>query len=121
MNLDDLRDIEGYWYLATPYSKYPDGQEAAFVEASKARAHFVKNGIRAFSPIVHAHPVAVHGGLDLLDHDIWLPDDEPYMHGAHGLVVVMMRGWEDSYGIGEEIKVFKAAGKPVHRMPWDDR
>jgi len=107
-----------FWYLATPYSKYADGLEAAFIEAAKATAFFVKNGVRVYSPIAHTHPVAVHGGLDPLDHAIWLPADRPFMETAYGLVVVKMPGWDASYGIGEEIKVFTAARKPVFHFPW---
>jgi hypothetical protein len=35
------------------------------------------------------------------------------MDGACGLIVVSATGWEDSYGIAQEIKVFRAAGKPI--------
>lgn len=107
---------EGYWYLATPYSKYPRGLEEAFQEACRQSAVLIKAGIRAYSPIAHTHPIAVAGGMDPLDHGIWLPADRPFMDGAQGLIVCKMDGWSASYGIGEEVKVFVAAGKPVIYM-----
>ena len=107
-----------YWYLATPYSKYPEGIEKAFQHACEAAAHLVREGKLVYCPIAHTHPVAVYGGLDPFDHDIWLPQDRPFMDGAAGLIVVMMPGWAESYGIGEEIKIFRAAGKPVEYMEW---
>ena len=109
-----------YWYLATPYSKYSGGLEMAFQEACRARAHLLRQGVRTFSPIVHSHPVAMYGGLDPLDHTIWLPDNQPILDAAHGLMVVQMTGWADSYGIGEEIKIFQAVGKPIQYVAWDD-
>jgi hypothetical protein len=76
-------------------------------------ARFIKAGIPVFSPIAQSHPVALHGGIDPLSHDIWLPADRPMMDAACGIIVVRMEGWEESVGIAHEIAVFKAAGKPV--------
>lgn len=105
-----------FWYLATPYSKYPTGIEEAFRDACRQTAFLIAAGIRVYSPIAHTHPVAMHGNLDPLDHKIWLPADEPFMHAAKGLIVCKMQGWGESYGIGEEIKIFKKAEKPVIYM-----
>ncbi len=111
---------EPFWYLATVYSKYPDGIEAAFVEAAKIAASLLKRGIRVYSPIAHTHPIAIHGGLDPLDHTIWLPADGPLMEAAVGLIVVKMTDWRESRGIQEEIKQFHMDGKPVMYMEWGD-
>lgn len=109
---------ETYWYLASPYSKFPRGLEAAFQEACKAAAELIRMGVRVYSPIAHSHPVAILGEIDPLDHKIWLPADEPLMRAASGLIVLKMDSWEISYGISEETKVFVAAGKPVVYMDW---
>ena len=101
------------WYLATPYTNYPDGIESAWEEACRITARLILANIPVYSPIAHTHPVAIHGGIDPLDHEIWLPADEPMMHAATGLMVAMMTGWDQSYGIGVEIEAFTSAGKPV--------
>lgn len=118
LHLNHLRSIpEGrYWYLASPYSKYPDGLDAAFRHVCRATAHLIKNKVRVYSPIAHTHPVAIHGGVDPLDHNIWLPADEPMMRAAHGLIICKMETWRDSYGIGVEIETFKEMGRPVVYM-----
>ena len=113
MELEDLEPCQSYWYLATPYSKYFGGPEAAFEEACRVAGRFILAGVPVYSPIVQTHPIALHAAMDPLDHKIWLPADRPLMDAAHGLIVIMMDGWGQSYGIGEEIKVFVAAGKPV--------
>jgi hypothetical protein len=105
-----------YWYLASPYSKYPEGINAAFEEICRQTALLIRNKIPVYSPIAHTHPVAIHGAIDPYAHDIWLPADEPLMNGAMGLIVCTMDTWRDSYGIGVEIKAFEAAGKPVVYM-----
>lgn len=111
-----LKDIPGYWYLASPYSKYSSGIEVAFVDICKIAAELTKQGVPVFSPIAHTHPIAIHGQINPLDHTIWLPADEPLMDGACGIIVAMMDGWQDSYGVGVEIARFNAAGKPIYYL-----
>jgi hypothetical protein len=108
-----------YWYLATPYSKYPAGIEGAFVLACKQTALLIKAGIPVYSPIAHTHPVAIHGEIDPYDHKIWMPADEPMMKAAFGLIVLRAESWTKSYGMKVEIDAFAADGKPVIYMDPD--
>lgn len=109
----------GLAYLATPYSKYPGGIEAAWVDACALAARLLVAGLGVYSPIAHTHPLAIHGGLDPLDHDIWLPFDEAMMAKADELIVAHMATWETSRGIAHEVAVFEAAGKPVYDLDPD--
>lgn len=102
-----------FLYLATPYSKWKGGIDDAYRMACRETARLLRLGVNVYSPIAHTHGVAIHGGIDPLAHDIWLPADRPLMDAAMGLVVLRAEGWQDSYGIAEEIKVFKAANKPI--------
>lgn len=45
--------MDGYWCLATPYSKVPGGIDAAFEAAAREAALYVKAGIPVVSPIAH--------------------------------------------------------------------
>lgn len=103
-------------YLATPYSKYEHGLEAAFILAAANTALLVKAGIPVYSPIAHTHPVAIHGGIDPYDHSIWIPADKPMMDAASALIVLTAQGWSESKGIAIEIDEFARAGKPVIYM-----
>lgn len=124
MEEDVIRSLKanpGYYYLASPYSKYPiemGGLEGAFQEICRASAWLLKQGVRVFSPIAHSHPIAYHGGIDPADHDLWLHADKPLMDGACGLIVAMMPTWTESYGIGVEIQQFHRDGKPIHYLAW---
>jgi len=117
VDIEELRSARSFWYVASPYSKFPAGIDAAFEAVSRATARLVVELVPAFSPIAHSHPVAIHGGLDPFDHSVWMPFDEPMMNAAHGCIVVMMDGWRESYGIGLELERFRAAGKPIYFMP----
>lgn len=100
-------------YLATPYSRYPDGLEAAFIEAAKLAGRLLDAGVRVYSPICHTHPIAIHGEIDPLDHSIWIPFDESMMSVSDALVVAMMPSWRQSKGIRYEIDYFELEGKPI--------
>jgi hypothetical protein len=118
--IDRMRTAAGdrYWSLASPYSRFPDGTEAAFRHACQAAGWFIKNQIPVFCPIAHSHPVAVQCRIPLTDHAIWLPADRPMMNGAAGIAVLMMPSWKQSTGIQHEIGVFLHANKPVEYLPW---
>ena len=101
-------------YVATPYSKYPGGTQAAFEDASAYAGRLLKAGVTVFSPIAHSHPLAVFGGIDGLNHDFWLGFDETFMRASDALCVVEMDGWEESHGVAREISFFRKQMKPVY-------
>jgi hypothetical protein len=103
----------GLLYLGTPYSKYPTGIESAFVDAAKVAAALLRAGVKVYSPIVHTHPIAIHGAIDHLDLGIWRPFDQAMMERCDGMLVAMMDGWLESNGVWHEIEFFAKAGKPV--------
>jgi hypothetical protein len=119
MRLSDLKKFD-LIYVGTPYSKWADGLDAAFVEAAKLTARLMQSGLKVYSPIAHTHPLAIYGNIDPLDHDIWLPFDGAMMDKADAMIVAMMDGWETSKGVRHEIQVFTEAGKPVFFMSPDD-
>jgi hypothetical protein len=104
---------EGLAYLATPYTRYTGGIEAAFKDAAKLAARLLCTGLKVYSPICHTHPIAIYGALDALDHSIWLPFDEDMMEVSATLIVAHMDGWDESRGVAHEIKFFENAGKPI--------
>ena len=109
---------EGFWYLATPYSKWADGLDAAFREAARVAGEMLKRGEVVYSPIAHTHPIAIEGKIDPLDHSIWLPFDGAMMRAAEGIYVVQMPGWDKSKGIAHEIEAFREMGKPLRFVRW---
>lgn len=102
-----------FWYLATPYTKYPYGVEAAFQLAARNAGILARKGVPIFSPIAHTHPLAMAASLDPLNGDFWLKLDEPMMHAAYGLVMLMAESWELSNGMKVELEIFQKAKKPV--------
>ena len=69
-----------FWYMASPYSLYHEGLEAAFVHASKYAARLIMARIPVHCPICHTHPIAAFGELDPRD-PLWLEADRPFIQG----------------------------------------
>lgn len=100
-------------YCASPYTRYKDGIDCAFKDVSALAARLLRLGVSVYSPIAHTHPIAIYGGLDPLDHKLWLPFDEAMMRACSALVVAQMDGWRESFGVLHEIKFFAGQRKPI--------
>jgi len=105
-----------FWYLASPYSKYPQGHQAAYAHVSRQAGLLLKAGVEVFSPIAHSHPIALYGEIDNLDGAYWLDRQKPFMAAAKGMISLELPGWEESDGMKHERAYFRSAGKPVVRM-----
>ena len=103
-------------YLATPYTKYQTGIEMAFRDAAAVAAKLMTAGVPVYSPICHGHPMTLYGGVEPLNHNLWLSYDETMMNKCDALVIARMNGWQDSYGVAEEAKHFRASNKPIYEL-----
>jgi hypothetical protein len=105
-----------FWYLATPYTKYPAGMREAYTAAVRIAASFSVMNLNVFSPIVHFHPQSVVARLPG-DVSYWWNRNLPYMKSCCGMVVMEMDGWKESAGITAEIAWFEQQQKPVLYLP----
>lgn len=101
-------------YLATPYSKYPGGLDAAFEEAARIAGELLKRGVTVYSPIAHTHPIAKYAKMDPLDHSVWIDFDETMMELCDVIIVAQMDTWRESKGVEIEIAHFRNEMKPVY-------
>jgi len=111
--MEHLPIPESYYYLASPYSKYPDGHEAAFERISTIAGALIHNGIPVFAPISHSHPIALQSEIPLNDYETWLGLDKRFIAASGGVLVAKMQGWQYSYGVNWEIKRADELGLPV--------
>ena len=106
----------GFWYLASPYSKFPLGLDRAWYNVNTAAGMLLKEGIPVYSPITHGHPLSVQCGLSALDWNFWRELDRNFVNAAIGLIVLKLKGWDESVGVKWEIEEFTKAGKPIVYM-----
>ena len=120
MLLKDLVLPSGFWYLATPYSKYSEGIEVAYHHASRAAGQLLNAGVRTYCPIAHTHSIAMFGGLDPYDYHTMLSLDQQFMDCAEGILVVRMPGWDTSHGVNYEREYFKRVGLKEIHLSWPE-
>jgi hypothetical protein len=72
VGLDVLRHADGYWYLSTPYSLFPEGHQAAWVEACRIRGALTKLDVNCYSPIAKTHAVQMFSEIGDLTHEAWI-------------------------------------------------
>lgn len=111
--------LEPFYYLATPYTRYPQGIDAAFQHAACVAGNLLRQGYRVYSPIVQGHPMAVHAAIDPLDHAIWLPFNDTMMKLCDALIVAKLASWDQSKGVLHEIAEYRRAGKRVFELEID--
>ena len=114
MNLNNIT-IPGLIYLASPYTKYPTGREAAFQEASRLTAVMLEHDFNVFGPITYSHPLTPFLRARTVDqeHEFWMRIDREIFRKCDAIVVAMMEGWPSSKGVTEEIAWFRWANRPV--------
>lgn len=106
--------MSSYFYLATPYSKYPLGINRAYEDACRVSAWFLDLEIPIFCPIVHTHPIARYTIANPLDGKFWAKMDQPLMNGAkEGLIVMKLPSWEESVGVKAEADWFAKVGRRI--------
>jgi hypothetical protein len=105
-------------YLASPYS-HPAAavKDMRYREACRAAGRLMREGHAVFSPIAHSHPIEQHfDGAAIEGHDFWLKQDFAILRHASRLVVLMLEGWDQSYGVGREIELAQALHIPVEYL-----
>jgi hypothetical protein len=78
------------YYLATPYTKFSSGLDAAHEMACRAAAECFDDGILVFCPIAHTHRIAQLLGIGV-GFDIWKSLDEEMMAACSGIIVRISR------------------------------
>lgn len=103
----------GFWYLASPYTKWKNKDDAA-AHVAALSGRLLAQGVTTFSPIAHWHYIRQYApALNSMTHAEWLKTDKLFVDQAYGLLVAGLPGWNESSGVAQEIAWFKEAGKPM--------
>ena len=106
-------------YLASCYSDPdPEIREYRFAAACKAAAHLMREGLHVFSPIAASHPLTEYGLPG--DWTFWEAQDRFFLDVCDSMIVLKLPGWDISHGVQAEIRIMKAAGKPITYLEWGE-
>lgn len=108
-------------YLASPYSKYPEGRQKAYELVCKKAAKLMLEGHTIFCPIAHSHPIEEFGmGGKIQEGDFWLNQDFAVLYNCVELWVYKMPGWDNSYGVAKEIEFAKKLRMIIKYLEWEE-
>ena len=115
--LDAMRQEQkahgGFWYVTSPYSHAEKWiQQKRFLQAAVATGWLIQNGVIAYSPIAHSHPINEACHMEMTAED-WYKFDLHFIDRACGIVVICMRGFEESTGIDIECRHAQGQDKPL--------
>lgn len=92
-------------YLATPYSDPdPAVRKGRFDIVNRVAADLMRDGLHIFSPISHAHPIALAGNLPKC-WEFWQEYDRAILAACAKMIVLMQDGWKTSVGVTAERKL----------------
>lgn len=113
-----MRNNKTLVYLAVPYS-HPNKKvrEKRFNIVNKVAAKLISEGEHIFSPISSSHPISLAGDLPK-SFDFWIEYDRAFLKCSKKLIVLMLKGWEESIGVSGEIKIAKQLNIPIEYLSY---
>jgi uncharacterized protein DUF1937 len=106
-------------YVASPYTNFARGLDAACREVSIIAAAMMRAGIHVFCPVAHSHTIAMLSGIDPKDHAFWLDQDRPLQDSCDALAIVKLDGWHRSEGIKAEFAQACVRNHPIYYIDPD--
>ena len=114
-------------YIASVYSLEAKTEEPQDVAIRWARYYYtlervavmLKEGVMAYSPIVHSHVMAESFNMPK-EYSHYQKLDRHFIDLSDGIFVLKMPGWERSEGIQDEIAYATETGKPITYLDCED-
>ena len=105
--------------VLSPYSHAdPLVREARFRAVCKYCAELISNGVYAFSPVIHCHPIAQYGLP--FDYNFWGRWGSRFFSIFDEVIIYQLDGWRDSIGIKAESEIATAMGLPIRYVEPED-
>lgn len=110
---DELGWIKPFGYMASPYTLHSAGLDGAAKAAARCAGSLLRAGVQVYSPIAHCHSLATSALINPRDRDFWLRHCRVMFEPCGALIVAMLEGWRESFGVGEEIKWARELNRPI--------
>lgn len=101
-------------YLAMPYTHVdPAVMEDRYQTGLDVIVRLMLSGEVVISPIAHSHPIAMRNPAIANEFEAWRELDETLILASDTVYVLTLEGWEDSYGVQQEVEFATARDIPV--------
>jgi len=104
-------------YLASPHS-HDDYliMQRRYNLAQEAVAILQREGIYVLSPILHSHTPQMSNRNTKADYEVYRQFDEKLISVSDELQVLMIEGWDRSYGVGQEVLYAESLDKRIKAL-----
>lgn len=100
---DNRLNLHDLIYVGSPYNhKDPMVRQHRYEQVRAYVAKLGRDGLVAYSPIIHWHPMAVHHELPK-GFDFWEKADLTILSKSTSMRVLQLKGWKESVGLQAEI------------------
>jgi hypothetical protein len=109
---------KGLYYLAAPYHGTEEEKKYRTELSLKATAEFLRQGIHVFAPLNYVNKIAEELAFTSLEkrRGIVLPYLLDFLRVSKGMVVINIDGWENSWGVQQELKFCHEMQIPIYNM-----
>ena len=112
-----MNRVDKIAYLAGPYShRLKRIRERRYSQFTEVSARLLEVGILNFSPITHCHNTQSYMEENDTGFETWRRNDLAFVSRCESVIVLMIPGWDKSYGVSEEVKFAEKNGIPVYYM-----
>lgn len=107
-----------YYYISNPYNGTDQQREERARIAARTCGLLLKRGIHAWSPIVHNHAMMKTFDEFTLEErrSLVLEFDFSLLRASKGMIVLEIDGWNNSYGVAEELALCRRLSIPVRYL-----
>jgi hypothetical protein len=115
-----LSNLHPLIYLASPYSKYPRGLDAAHHDICVIAGKLKGLGLYAFCPIAHCHYIAKVCDFDS-SYNFSAEFNKLMISRSDIFVIAMLDGWDQSEGVAGEKEHALLLRRPIYHLVVQER
>jgi len=112
---------KGLYYLASPLKGSPEEEAYRCDVSLKLTMAFLTQGIYVFSPLIYTKKIAEALNFSSIEErrGIIMTYLLRFLKTSRGLILVTLEGWQNSWGVSQEIKFCQENHIPVYIMCLD--
>lgn len=113
---------KGLYYLAVPYQGSEEEKKYRTELSLKATVEFLRQGISLFAPVIYVNKIAEELNLPSLEkrREVIMPYLFEFLTVSKGLILITIDGWQQSWGVQQELKFCHEAHIPVFTLQADE-
>ena len=109
---------KGLFYLSGPHKGTEEQEEYRVKMSLKVTAKFLAHGIHVFSPIVYGKQISGALNFRTLEErrEFMMAYLFEFLEVSKGMIILAMDGWENSWGLSQEVKYCQKNQIPIYKM-----